>query len=138
LKASSGRRDDIVGGARRAAPVPSMAKARWRSTAPACRSVRSGRASCGVEVLLYFKEPTAAALWKDEFDAARVIDAFNLDKTGFPTSARTISVMLLLIENYRSGLIWKMFPKAAWFGMRSSELAIPRLWMKQRTNEQRR
>ncbi len=53
-------------------------------------------------------------LWKDEFDGGYgLIDAYNLDKNWFSDEIHGINhgPMLLLIENHRSGLIWKLMLK---------------------------
>jgi hypothetical protein len=53
-------------------------------------------------------------LWRDEFNGGYgLIDAFNLDKDFFSEETHGINhgPMLLLIENYRSGLLWKLVLK---------------------------
>lgn len=50
-------------------------------------------------------------LWKDEFEGGYgLIDAFNVDKNFFSEEIHGINhgPMLLLIDNYRNGLLWKL------------------------------
>ena len=50
-------------------------------------------------------------LWRDEFDGGYgLIDAFNLDQNYFADEIHGINhgPMLLLIDNYRHGLLWKL------------------------------
>lgn len=50
-------------------------------------------------------------LWRDEFDGGYgFIDAFNLDRDWFSPEVQAINhgPMLLLIENHRSGLLWRV------------------------------
>lgn len=50
-------------------------------------------------------------LWRDEFDGGYgLIDAFNLDRGWFSPEVQAINhgPMLLLIENHRSGLLWRV------------------------------
>jgi len=55
-------------------------------------------------------ESGAKLLWRDEFDGGYgFIDSFNVDKKFFSKEVQGINQgpMLLLIENHRSGLLWK-------------------------------
>lgn len=69
-------------------------------------------------------------LWRDEFDGGYgLIDSFNLDKQFFSKEAQGINhgPMLLLIENYRSGLLWKQMLKNATLreGLAKLGFAVP-------------
>lgn len=55
-------------------------------------------------------------LWRDEFDGGYgFVDAYNLDKDWFSKEVQAINhgPMLLLIENHRSGLLWRTALKSA-------------------------
>jgi len=56
-------------------------------------------------------------LWKDEFDGGYgLIDAFNLNENFFTDEIHGINhgPMLLLIDNYRHGLMWRLCLQNAW------------------------